>query len=89
MSTDVQTRALRTQIPVRLGRLPWSPISTGKVSHAALALILGAPMMIIGGLAEMVFGLGPERRGLEDIAQALTAADTRDRDRSSPAAAAA
>jgi hypothetical protein len=46
-------------------------------------------MMIIGGLAEMVFGLGPERRGLEDIAQALTAADTRDRDRSSPAAAAA
>jgi hypothetical protein len=46
-------------------------------------------MMIIGGLAEILFGVAAERKGLEDIAEPLTAADARDRDRSSPAAAAA
>ena len=48
-------------------------ITTGKVSQAALALILGAVMMILGGVAELVFGVAAERRGLEDIAQPLTA----------------
>ena len=48
-------------------------ITTGKVSQAALALILGAVMMILGGIAEIVFGVAAERQGLEDIARPLTA----------------
>jgi hypothetical protein len=36
-----------------------------------------------------LFGVAAERKGLEDIAEPLTAADARDRDRSFPAAAAA
>ena len=48
-------------------------ITTGKASQAALALILGAAMMIVGGIAEIIFGVAAERRGLEDIAQPLTA----------------
>jgi hypothetical protein len=31
--------------------------------------------MIVGGLAEIVFGIRAERRGLESIAQPLTAAE--------------
>jgi MFS family permease len=50
-------------------------ITTGKVSQAALALILGAAMMIVGGIAEIIFGVAAEQRGLEDIAQPLTAAE--------------
>jgi MFS family permease len=50
-------------------------ISTGDYSQAALALILGAAMMILGGLAELVFGVKAERRSLEDIARPLTAED--------------
>ena len=45
-------------------------------------------MMILGGIAEIVSGVAAERKGLE-VAQPLTAAETRDRDRSSPATAAA
>jgi hypothetical protein len=32
-------------------------------------------MMIIGGLVELVYGIKAEGRGLEDIAQPLTAED--------------
>ncbi len=50
-------------------------IKTGSYSQAALALIIGAIMMIIGGLVELVYGIRAEGRGLEDIAQPLTVAD--------------
>ncbi len=50
-------------------------ITTGKVSQAALALVIGAVMMIIGGIAEIVFGVPAEGQGLEDIARPLTAAE--------------
>lgn len=39
-----------------------------------LALALGAVMMIIGGAAELMFGVNAERRSLESIAKLLTAA---------------
>jgi hypothetical protein len=39
-----------------------------------LALGLGAVMMIIGGIAELIFGIKAEGRSLEDIAKPLTAA---------------
>ncbi|MDQ2760215.1 MAG: MFS transporter [Actinomycetota bacterium] len=47
-------------------------VSSGKYSHAALAFIIGAVMMIIGGLVELVYGIKAEGRGLEDIATPLT-----------------
>ena len=48
-------------------------INTGSYEQVFLALSLGAVMMIIGGLAELVFGLKAERRSLESIARPLTA----------------
>jgi len=50
-------------------------ITTGDVDKAALALIIGAAMMILGGLAEVVFGVKAERQSLERIAAPLTASD--------------
>ena len=50
-------------------------IKTGSYSQAALALIIGAIMMIVGGLVELAYGIRAEGRGLEDIAQPLTVAD--------------
>ena len=50
-------------------------VSSGSYSETALGFILGAVMMIIGGLVELVYGIKAEGRGLEDIAQPLTAED--------------
>jgi MFS family permease len=50
-------------------------ITTGDIGKAALALIIGAAMMILGGLAEIAFGVKAERQSLENIAKPLTAAD--------------
>jgi MFS family permease len=50
-------------------------ISTGKFGQAELALIIGAVVMIIGGLVELVYGVKAEGRSLEDIAKPLTAQD--------------
>ena len=61
MSDDVQTGTIRTQIPARLDRLPWSRFHW---------------KVIIGGVVEVVFGIKAEGRGLEDIAKPLTAEDT-------------
>jgi MFS family permease len=49
-------------------------INTDSYEQVFLALGLGAVMMIIGGLAELAFGVRAERRSLEDIAKPLTAA---------------
>ncbi len=49
-------------------------INTESYNQVFLALGLGAVMMIIGGIAELVFGINAERRSLEDIAKPLTAA---------------
>jgi hypothetical protein len=49
-------------------------INTDSYEQVFLALGLGAVMMIIGGVAELLFGLKAERRSLESIAKPLTAA---------------
>ncbi len=49
-------------------------INTESYDQVFLALGLGAVMMIIGGIAELIFGINAERRSLEDIAKPLTAA---------------
>jgi MFS family permease len=62
-------------------------ITTGDINKAALAFIIGAVMMIIGGLVELVYGIKAEGRGLEDIAAPLTAEDHRGAPPRTPAAA--
>ena len=55
--------------PQLFGRL----VPTGKTSDVFVALVIGAVLMIIGGLAEIAFGVKAERRRLESIAKPLTA----------------
>ena len=51
-------------------------IPTGKTSDEFIALAIGAGLMIVGGLAEIVFGVKAERRRLEGIARPLTAVES-------------
>ncbi len=51
-------------------------INTESYEQVFLALSLGAVMMILGGLAELVFGVKAERESLEDIAKPLTVEDS-------------
>jgi MFS family permease len=55
--------------PQLFGRL----VPTGNTSDVFLALAIGAVLMIVGGLIEIVFGVKAERRRLEGIARPLTA----------------
>lgn len=64
-------------------------INTESYEQVFLALSLGAVMMIIGGLAELAFGVKAERESLEDIAKPLTVEDTRSPDADVPAGAVA
>ncbi len=58
--------------PLLFGRL----IPTGKTSDVFFALAIGAILMILGGVAEIAFGVKAERRRLEGIAKPLTAVET-------------
>jgi MFS family permease len=49
-------------------------INTESYDQVFIALALGAAMMILGGLAELILGIKAEGRSLEDIAKPLTAA---------------
>jgi MFS family permease len=48
-------------------------INTGSYEQVFLALTLGATMMALGGVAELIFGVPAEGRSLESIARPLTA----------------
>jgi MFS family permease len=50
-------------------------VGSGKVADTVVAFCIGASLMVLGGIVEMFLGVRAERRGLEDIAQPLTAAD--------------
>jgi MFS family permease len=52
-----------------------SLVSTGKVADTVLAFSIGAALMILAGIVEIVLGVKAERRSLEDIATPLTADD--------------
>jgi MFS family permease len=47
-------------------------INTDSYEQVFLALVLGAVMMILGGIAELLFGVKAEQRSLERIARPLT-----------------
>jgi MFS family permease len=55
--------------PQLFGRL----VPTGNASDVFIALAIGAVLMIVGGLIEIVFGVKAERMRLEGIARPLTA----------------
>jgi MFS family permease len=71
--------------PQLFGRL----VPTGNASDVFLALAIGAILMIVGGLVEIVFGVKAERRGLEGIAKPLTAVESAVRGKAAQAGAAA
>ena len=60
--------------PLLFGHL----IGSGVRSQVAIAFYIGAAVMALGGLAELMFGVKAEQRSLEDIATPLTAADAED-----------
>jgi MFS family permease len=49
-------------------------VGTGKVGDTAVAFVIGAILMILAGLVELVLGVRAERQSLEDLATPLTAA---------------
>jgi MFS family permease len=51
-------------------------VPTGNASDVFVALAIGAVLMILGGVVELVFGVKAERRGLECIAKPLTAVES-------------
>jgi len=52
-------------------------IESGKTSHVMVGFLIGAVAMILGGIAELLFGVKAERQSLESIAQPLTVEDDR------------
>jgi MFS family permease len=50
-------------------------IQTGSAQRVFLGYLIGAGLMILGGVTELVFGVNAERKSLEDIAVPLTAVE--------------
>jgi MFS family permease len=48
-------------------------INSGSQDQVATGFFIGAAVMAIGGIAELLFGVKAEQRQLEDIAEPLTA----------------
>jgi hypothetical protein len=66
----VETGTIRTKIPARLDRLPWSRF------HWVVVVGLGTAWILDGLEAELVFGVKAERESLESIAKPLTVEDS-------------
>ena len=60
--------------PLLFGQL----IGSGQRGQVAIAFLIGAAVMAVGGLVELVWGVKAEGRQLEDIAAPMTAADDSD-----------
>ncbi|HEX3520263.1 MAG TPA: MFS transporter [Solirubrobacteraceae bacterium] len=61
-------------------------IESGKTSHVFVGFMIGAVAMILGGIAELLFGVKAERQSLESIAQPLTVEDAGSQTQSRPGA---
>jgi MFS family permease len=59
--------------PLLFGHL----INTGDQSKVAIGFFVGAVVMAIGGVAELLFGVKAEQKQLEEIAEPLTATDAK------------
>jgi len=60
--------------PILFGHL----IASGKEEQVAIGFFIGAVVMAIGGVAELLFGVKAEQRTLEDVAKPLTAEEAED-----------
>ena len=58
--------------PLLFGHL----IDSGSRGHVAIAFLIGAGAMALGGVAELAWGVKAEQESLEDVAQPLTAEGT-------------
>jgi MFS family permease len=56
--------------PLLFGEL----INTGELEKVAIGFLIGAVVMAVGGVAEILFGVNAEGKALESIAQPLSAA---------------
>jgi MFS family permease len=56
-------------------------IESGKESQVAIAFFIGAAVMAIGGIVELLFGVKAEQQELEGIAKPLSAEDAEERPR--------
>ncbi len=70
--------------PLLFGKL----IASKKVSEVVIAFFIGAVVMALGGVAELLWGVRAEGQALEDIAAPLTLDDDEDGDGTDVAAAA-
>lgn len=61
--------------PLLFGRLIENATADKDITGIAIGYFLGAALMIIGGITEIVLGVKAEGRSLESIAQPLTAED--------------
>ncbi|MGH2974149.1 MAG: MFS transporter, partial [Solirubrobacterales bacterium] len=59
--------------PLLFGHL----INTGSQSKVAIGFFVGAVVMAIGGVAELLFGVKAEQKQLEEVAEPLTATDAK------------
>lgn len=59
--------------PLLFGRL----IESGDLGNVAIGFGLGAAIMAVGGIAEILFGVRAEKASLEDIAEPLTAQEAK------------
>jgi MFS family permease len=57
--------------PLLFGHL----INSGETSKVAIGFYVGAALMLMGAIAELVWGVAAEKRSLEDIARPLSAVD--------------
>jgi len=57
--------------PLLFGHL----INSGSQDQVAIGFFVGAVVMAIGGIAELLFGVAAEQKQLEDVAEPLTAVD--------------
>jgi hypothetical protein len=65
-------QVVSSRVPARIDRLPWSPFHPRLVVALGVAWILGAGVMVVGGLVEIVLGVAAERKALEDVARPLS-----------------
>ncbi len=71
--------------PLLFGALIEGASESGDISQIAIGYFIGAALMIIGGIVEIVLGVKAEGRSLESIAQPLTAEDERPTGSDAPA----
>ena len=64
--------------PLLFGKLIEDSAASGDITGIALGYYVGAALMVIGGVVELIFGVQAENQALEDIATPLTAVEAQD-----------